>query len=188
MLASLARGLLKAGGWSIDGEPPSVDKAVLIAAPHTSNWDGVWGLLYRVATGLDVHFFAKRSLFWFPLGPLLRRLGGVPLDRDRAGDAVRRASDLFAEHSSMIFGLSPEGTRRRTDFWKTGFYRIALEAGVPVMLGYFDYANRRLGIKKIISLSGDRERDLEAIRAFYSEHGQARRPENVGRIRFRDGG
>jgi 1-acyl-sn-glycerol-3-phosphate acyltransferase len=186
VLSRLARLILKAGGWTIVGDIPKVDKAVLIAAPHTSNWDGIWGMVYRVAAKLDVHFFAKRSLFWFPLGPILRLLGGVPLDRDRAGGAVQQAVDLFDANETMIFGLSPEGTRKHTGYWKTGFYRIAVAADVPIILGHFDYAKREIGITRLLPLTGDRDADLDAIREYYASHGSARHPEKVGPIRFRD--
>ena len=186
MLSRLAHLILKAGGWTIVGEVPTIDKAVLIAAPHTSNWDGIWGMVWRVAVRLDIHFFAKRSLFWFPLGPILRLLGGVPLDRERAGGAVQQAIDLFDTNSSMIFGLSPEGTRKHTGYWKTGFYRIAVGAGVPIILGHFDYAKREIGVTRLLELSGNPEVDLAAIRDYYAENGSARHPHKVGPIRFKE--
>ena len=97
ILSRIARLLLWLGGWTITGEKPGVDKAVIIAFPHTSNWDGYWALVCRVAIQLDVRFFAKHTLFWFPLGGLLRLLGGVPLDRERAGSAVDAGIRVFRE-------------------------------------------------------------------------------------------
>ncbi len=184
MLAPLARLILRLGGWTMVGTYPDVPKAVLIAAPHTSNWDGIWGMVYRVAARLDIKFFAKESLFWFPLGPILRALGGVPLDRNRAGGAVQQAVDMFRESERLCFGLSPEGTRRFTEYWKTGFYRIAEQAGVPIVLAFFDYSTRRIGIGRLLELSGDREADLKVMREFFAEF-VARYPEKVGPVRFR---
>jgi len=99
MLRYAARALLWLGGWTPVGEAPDVAKAVFIVAPHTSNWDGIWGLAYKVAKGVDIRFFAKASLFWFPLGSILRGLGGIPLDRSKAASSVRLAVEMFAQES-----------------------------------------------------------------------------------------
>lgn len=184
MLKTLARWLLAAGGWTTVGPPAGVDKAVLIAAPHTSNWDGFWSFAYLIATRFEVHFFAKKSLFWFPLGSIIRALGGVPLDRERPGGAVQHAVDLLTQSEQMVFGLSPEGTRSRSEYWRTGFYRIAEQAGVPLVLAFFDYERRRIGIGPVFKLSGNRGNDIERLADFYAENGSARNPERVGPVRF----
>lgn len=167
MLRSLGKLILKAGGWTAVGGIPDDPKAVIIAAPHTSNWDGLLALAYKVVIGLDVRFFAKHSVFWFPLGNLLRFLGGIELDRKRAGPAVDQAIAMFEEKDTFYFGLAPEGTRKLTSGWKTGFYRIALGAGVPVYMGFIDFGNKRIGIGPKVELSGDPEADLEIFRDFY---------------------
>ena len=183
MIRRFAQWLLRAGGWTPIVPRLDVPKAVFIAAPHTSNWDGFWALTYKVAFGVDVRFFAKHSLFWFPLGNILRALGGIDLDRDRAGSAVQQAIDLFAEKDTFYFGLAPEGTRRLTRGWKSGFYRIAQGAGVPVFLGFLDFGQRRIGIGPRIDLTGDPDADLAAIRVFY-EGVRGRRPDQASPIRF----
>jgi 1-acyl-sn-glycerol-3-phosphate acyltransferase len=183
MLRKLARWILKAGGWTPIGGIPPEPEAVFVAAPHTSNWDGFWALTYKVAVGLDVKFFAKHSLFWFPLGNLLRALGGIDLDRKRAGSAVNLAIRMFDEQESFYFGLAPEGTRKKTDGWKTGFYRIATGAGVPVYLGLLDYGSKRIGIGPKIELTGNIDADLAVIRDFY-KNVKGRRPENASPIEF----
>ena len=183
MLQLIARGLLKLGGWTRVGEKPSVKKAVFAVAPHTSNWDGIWALIYIVSIKLEVHFFAKRSLFWFPLGTVLRALGGIPLDRNDPRSAVRKAIDAYTENDAFYFGLAPEGSRSPRPHWKTGFYRIAEGANVPVVLGFFDYGNRRLGIGPTIAITGDRHADLAKIRDFYEDIA-GRWPENSGPIVF----
>lgn len=162
-------GLLRLGGWTPVGEHPDIPKAVFIAAPHTSNWDGVWALIYRVAYRIDVKFFAKNSLFWFPLNVLLTALGGIPLDRSAPGSAVQKAVDAFRERDSFYFGMAPEGTRSLREHWKTGFYRIATQADVPVVLGFLDYGRKRIGLGPTLAMSGDAEADLENIRAFYAD-------------------
>lgn len=167
MLRSFARWLLRVGGWTTVGGVPEVPKAVFIAAPHTSNWDGLWALVYKVAFDIDVKFFAKHSLFWFPLGNLLRALGGIDLDRGKAGTAVAEAIRMFETEEQFYFGLAPEGTRKKTAGWKTGFYRIAAGAGVPVYLGLLDYGRRRIGIGRKMELTGDMEADMAVIREFY---------------------
>ena len=168
MLQSLAKLILRVGGWTAVGGQLDVRKAVVIAAPHTSNWDAVWALVYKVSVGLDIKFFAKHSAFWFPLGVLLRALGGVALDRRRAGSAVNQAIEMFRTEESFYFGLAPEGTRKKTPGWKTGFYRIAIGANVPVYLGFLDFGNKRVGIGPHFELSGDEQADLAVCREFYA--------------------
>ena len=167
MLKRIARLILRVGGWTPVGGVPDAPKAVLIAAPHTSNWDAFWALSYKVAVGLDVRFFVKKSAFWFPLGNVLRWLGAVELDRNRAVNAVQQAIDQFEHNETFYFGLAPEGTRSPKPGWKTGFYRIARGADVPVYLGFLDFRNKRVGIGPRVDLSGDPETDLETIRGFY---------------------
>ncbi len=183
MLRYLGKLLLGIGGWSAVGGEIAVPRALVIAAPHTSNWDAVWALAYRSAIGIDIHFFAKHSLFWFPLGNILRALGGIPLDRGSAGSAVMQAVDAFTSNESFYFGLAPEGTRSRRAHWKTGFYRIAMKARVPVILGFIDYGKKRLGLGPTIELTGDMAADLERIAAFYAGI-EGRRPDKTSPIRF----
>lgn len=183
MLRALARLILWTGGWTAIGGIPDAPKAVVIAAPHTSNWDGFWAMVYIVAIGAEIHFFAKQSLFWFPLGTLLRALGGVELDRKHAGSAVQQAVKMFENNESYYFGLAPEGTRTLKPGWKSGFYRIAQEAGVPVYLGSLDYNNKRVGIGPRFDLSGDQDADLARLREFYDDI-QGRWPEKTSPITF----
>lgn len=183
MLRLIAKGLLWLGGWTAVGEKPATEKAVVIAVPHTSNWDGIWALAYKVSIGIDIHFFAKQTLFWFPLGVLLRSLGGIPLDRHEPGSAVRKAVDKFQANDSFYIGMAPEGTRTRMPHWKSGFYRIAEGAGVPIVLGFLDYGNKRLGLGPMIYLSGDRNTDMARMRDFYASI-TGRWPENATPVRF----
>lgn len=183
MLKRIAALLLKLGGWKTVGRVPDVPKAIFIAAPHTSNWDGYWLLVYKVYIGVDLKFFAKHTLFWFPLGTLLRALGGVALVRSKAGSAVAQAVQMFNEQDRFFFALAPEGTRHLTAGWKTGFHRIATEAGVPVYLGFIDYERRELGIGDRLEVSSDPDVDIVACRAFYSGI-TGRHPENASPVVF----
>ncbi|MEM6512533.1 MAG: lysophospholipid acyltransferase family protein [Pseudomonadota bacterium] len=184
MLSSIARLILRLGGWEILGARPKEPQGVIIAYPHTSNWDGFWALTCKVALKLnDVRFFGKHSLFWFPLGNLLRALGGIPLDRKRAGGAVQQAVDLLAQGEPMLFALAPEGTRSKRDHWKNGFYRIAMEADVPVTLALLDFGKRRIGLSATLKMTGDVEHDLARLREEYADV-IGRRPELASDIRF----
>ncbi|MDJ0938807.1 MAG: 1-acyl-sn-glycerol-3-phosphate acyltransferase [Woeseiaceae bacterium] len=183
MLKPIARGLLWLGGWTPIGELPTVPKAVVIAYPHTSNWDGIWALIYKVYIGLDVRFFGKDTLFWFPLNIILRALGCIPLDRNAPGAAVQQAVDELTESESFFFGLAPEGTRSLKEHWKTGFYRIATQANVPIVIGIMDYGRKQIGLGPTLQLSGDPDTDLASIRAAY-DGVEARWPEKATPIAF----
>lgn len=181
ILPHVARFLLWLGGWTVVGEVPNIRKAVLIAAPHTSNWDGFWAIVFKVYIGVDIRWFVKDSMFWFPLSLLLGVNGAIPLDRKRASSSVAQAITAFDEHEDFYFGLAPEGTRSKTRGWKSGFYRIAEGANVPVILGFLDYGNKRLGLGPTVTLTGDRGKDLTVIRSFYSSI-SGHRPENTSPI------
>ena len=183
MLKLIAKGILRIGGWTAVGKRPEFDKAIFVVAPHTSNWDGIWALVFVVSIGMEVHFFAKRSLFAFPLGAVLRLLGGIPLDRDVPGSAARQAVDAFDTHDTFYLGLAPEGTRSHKPHWKSGFYRIAKGAGVPVVFGFLDYGNKRVGIGPSIKLSDDRSADMAKVREFYATI-TGRWPEKTGPVVF----
>lgn len=184
----VAKFLLWLGRWTPVGPRPCLDRAVVIGAPHTSNWDGYWLLVYKVAYGVDVKFFVKKQMFWFPMNILLRGMGGVPLDRNDSRSAVRQAVDAFNSNDQYLFGLAPEGTRSRAEYWKSGFYRIAEEAGVPVIFGFFDYANKRLGFGPMMTLTGNVDADMQVIRSFYeSEAVSGQSPDKVGPVQMKRG-
>ena len=183
MWQGIARLILKLGGWTTVGELPTVNKVVFIAAPHTTNWDGFWLMVYRVALDIDVHFLAKHTLFWWPLGPILRILGAMPIDRSASASTVQQVVDAFTENDRFWFALSPEGTRKWQPYWKTGFYRIAKAANVPLVLGFIDYRKKRMGIGITLPDSQTLEQDLQTIKEFY-EPFVGRIPENSGPIEF----
>lgn len=159
--------VLRSCGWTLAGEFPNLPKLVFIAAPHSSWWDGFWGLMFKAAVGLDASFMAKKELFSGPLGPLLRRMGGIAIERSAAHGVVEQMVERFAERERLWLGIAPEGTRKAVTKWKSGFWQIAHEAGVPVMALYFHYPEKIIGIGPVFELSGDREADIARIRDFY---------------------
>ncbi|MFD0725056.1 lysophospholipid acyltransferase family protein [Lysobacter brunescens] len=164
----IARSLLRLGGWRMAGSFPDIPKLVLIGAPHTSNWDGIWGMLVKVALGLDIRIFAKRELFWWPLGPILRGLGVIPVDRTAARGLIEQMLERFEREDRFWLGIAPEGTRKRVERWKPGFWKIASAAGVPVLPAYFHYPEKIIGIGEPFHLTGDMDADMARIRAWYA--------------------
>jgi 1-acyl-sn-glycerol-3-phosphate acyltransferase len=159
--------ILRLGGWRMDGEFPDLPRAVLIAAPHSSGWDAFWGLAAKLALGLRIEFMAKQELFWWPLGALLRAIGGFPVNRRSAEGVVEQLTARMQRQPQLWLLLAPEGTRRRVQQWKTGFWRIATSAEVPVICAYFHYPTRTIGIGECMRMSGDLDADIARIRAFY---------------------
>ncbi|MDH3519203.1 MAG: lysophospholipid acyltransferase family protein [Myxococcales bacterium] len=180
----LARITLHLAGWEIVGTKAADDKLVLVAAPHTSNWDLICLLLIVRAQGTKVSWLGKHTLFWWPLGPILRWLGGVPIRRDRPEAVVEQVVRAFDEAETLFLAITPEGTRRYTPYWKSGFYRIAKAAGVRIQLGFADYAQRRAGFGPAFMPSDDVRADMDKIRAFFADK-VARHPDQVGEIRLR---
>jgi 1-acyl-sn-glycerol-3-phosphate acyltransferase len=164
----IGRSVLWILGWRIEGEIPNVPKFVAIAAPHTSNWDFIVGMAAILALGISANWLGKHTIFRRPLAALLRQLGGIPVDRSSHQGIVDQIVKLFHDKAQMILGLSPEGTRGKVDQWKTGFYYIATEAGVPIVLIAFDYSRKVFQIGPAFLPTGDLQKDMECIRAFYS--------------------
>lgn len=163
----LGRTVLRLGGWRVVGTIPDLPRLVLIAAPHSSNWDGYWGMAAKIALGLEVRVLGKAQLFWWPLGPLLRRLGVVPLDRSSPQGTVDQAVALIRNSGRMWYALTPEGTRRAVKEWKAGFLKIARLAEVPILAAYFHYPEKIIGVGPLFHPSGDDAADMAAIRQWY---------------------
>lgn len=168
LVRRIARGVLRAGGWRVVGELPDVAKLVLIGAPHSSNWDGVWGFATKLALGVDIRVLGKDSLFRIPvLGWVLRKLGVMPVDRRYARGVVEQAVAEIRGSEGLWYGLAPEGTRKRVERWKTGFWKIAKAADVPVLRMYFHYPDRIVGFGPLFHLTDDMDADIAALRAWY---------------------
>jgi len=151
----------------VTGTLPAFDKYVLIGAPHTRNWDFIAFLGVADAFGITPHFMAKTSLFRWPIGGFMRQMGGVPVDRKATGGMVEQMAARFAADDGFVLVIAPEGTRGAVDQWRTGFYRIAMAAKVPIVCAYVDYSRRKAGIGPAVTPSGDYEADLAVIHAFY---------------------
>jgi 1-acyl-sn-glycerol-3-phosphate acyltransferase len=171
VLRCCGRAFLKLSGWRIVGQPPSAPKFVAIAAPHTSNWDFPVFMAAVGYLGLEVSFLGKHTLFQRPLGWFFYWLGGIPVERDggAAGDIVAQAVAAFPTRERLILGIAPEGTRSAVDTWKTGFYRIAEQAGVPVLPAYLDARSKTIGFGPLFTPSGDAARDIAVLRDFYKD-------------------
>lgn len=181
----LARALLRWSGWRLVGEPPAVSHCVIIFAPHTSSWDFPLLLAVRCAFGRPVAYLAKHTLFRCPWAGLLRRTGAIPVDRTERHALVSTLAQAFRERAWLWLALSPEGTRDRTDHWKSGFYHVAMEAGVPLLLAFIDARRRECGLGGLVSLTGDVEADMARLRAFYADK-QGIAPERTSEVRLRD--
>jgi 1-acyl-sn-glycerol-3-phosphate acyltransferase len=184
-----ARWLLGIFGWRVRFDDLPGDKGVIIAYPHTSNWDFVVGILAIWAMGVHINFWAKEGLFTglsrFTLGPLIKAWGGVAVDRRSSRGQIDLTIDAMRAREHFWLALSPEGTRSYSDHWKSGFYHVALAAEVPVGLAYFDFANKTVGLTEFVRLTGDVSKDLRRIAAYYSGI-VGRHPQLAAPIRFRD--
>lgn len=180
------RALLRLFGWRLDDRLPPVPRYVCIGVPHTSNWDLAVGLAAMLGLGFPPRWVGKHTLFRGPMGPVMRALGGVPVDRRVSTDFVSQVVERFREAEErdepFVLVIAPEGTRSPTERWKTGFYHIARQAGVPIALGYADYPNRCTGVGGWLEPTGDLEADMEEIRSFYAGK-TGKRPENQGPVR-----
>src|SRR5690606_34997387 len=171
----LGRTILRLGGWRMEGAFPDIPKLVLIGAPHSSNWDGVWGMAAKLALGLDIRILGKHQLFWWPLSVLLRRLGIIAVNRDAAQGVTDQAAAMIREADRFWFGLAPEGTRKPVLRFKPGFWKIARAAGVPVLPAYFDYPRKIIGIGPLLEMGADMDAEIARVQRWYAPwHGRRR--------------
>ena len=170
-------------GWSLVAELPPVHKYLMIGAHHTSSWDFPLALLMMAALGLRLHWIGKDTLFKGPQGWVMRWLGGVPVERGARKSFVSQMVDLYNERNDMVIAISPEGTRRAVDHWKTGFYHIATGADIPVAMAFFDYSRKTLGIGGYFYPTGDTEGDLSILQKFYADK-VGKHPRQQGDVRF----
>lgn len=185
MLPGFWSTFLKLSGWKLVDPPPDLPKYVLIAAPHTTNWDLVYMQAVGYANRMGVSWMGKHTLFKPPFGPIMRALGGVPVVRHERRNMVDQIADEFAKRDHFIIAIPPEATRKRAEYWRSGFYYIAKAAGVPVVLGYLDYAKKEAGFGPPLYPSGDIKKDMDIIRAFYTGK-VGKYPEQFGPIRLKE--
>jgi 1-acyl-sn-glycerol-3-phosphate acyltransferase len=163
--------VMKLAGWKIEGKLPADGmRSVLISAPHTSNWDLPYTLMTAFILRLNTLWLGKESIFKPPFKPLMRWLGGIPVNRDKSTNLVQQAAQLLrSSQEPMQLLVPPEGTRSKARYWKTGFYYIAREAQVPIVLAFMDYSTKRAGLGQVFHPTGDIEKDMEEIKRFYSQ-------------------
>jgi len=160
--------VLKLVGWKAIGNRDSIpDKAVFVAAPHTTNWDLPFALMLSFQLKLPIYWMGKASIFRFPFGPLMRWLGGIPVERNRSTNLVDGMIAQFKRTESLLVVIAPEGTRKNVGEWKSGFYHMAHGAKVPLVLGFVDYPNKQGGVGPLFYTTGDYDADLKEIKAFY---------------------
>ncbi|MBN2520180.1 MAG: 1-acyl-sn-glycerol-3-phosphate acyltransferase [Bacteroidales bacterium] len=164
-----SRLILKLLGWKIQGNVPNINKYVAVSAPHTSNMDFILGALYYLSKGIKAHFLIKKELFFFPLGTLLKTLGGIPVDRKNSKNIVENMVKLFKINEEFYLIITPEGTRKKNANWKGGFYYIAKEANVPVMLSYFDYKKKIIALFEPYYLKGSLNVEMKKIKLFFKD-------------------
>lgn len=176
-----AYAFFKLTGWELEGGKPEPKKFVMIAAPHTSNWDLPYMLATAIAADVDLRFMIKAEVIKGPVGWFLKKMGAMPIVRSERRSTVQQCVDHFNEAEELALSVPPEGTRKRVDFWKSGFYRIALDAKVPIMMGYLDYKTKRGSFGVPLMPTGDVTRDMDVIRDFYKDK-TGKNPECFGPI------
>jgi len=170
LLRHLSVTVLKHTGWTIEGHlPDNATKCVLIAAPHTSNWDLPYTLMTAFVLRLNIYWMGKQSIFKPPFRSLMMWLGGVPVNREKSTNMVAASAEaLRTTDGSVQLVVPPEGTRSATRYWKTGFYYIAVQAQVPIVMAYMDYSTKRAGLGPLFHPTGNIEKDMLVIKAFYA--------------------
>jgi 1-acyl-sn-glycerol-3-phosphate acyltransferase len=182
---ALGRLYLRLFGWRVAGTLPACPSAVVIAAPHTTNWDLPFMLAVAYALGVQPAWLGKRELFRWPFGGMMRWLGGLAVDRTERRDMVRQAVDRLTSGARLFLVIPPSGTRRRAEYWKSGFYHIARGAEVPIVCAYLDYTRKVGGVGLAFTLTGDVVGDMGRIRAFYAPI-RGRFPEQTTPVRLRE--
>ncbi|MCG9899396.1 MAG: 1-acyl-sn-glycerol-3-phosphate acyltransferase [Hydrotalea sp.] len=174
-------------GWKVNnGVPVGIQQAVAIAAPHTSNWDFIYTLAACKIMGIPLRYLAKKELFFWPLRILLNATGAIPVQRSSASNLVTDMATLFQKNQQLILLIPAEGTRGKVSYWKSGFYHTAIQANVPVLLGYLDYAKKEAGFGGGEKMTGDVDADLKKISSFYADK-TGKHPElfDLASIRFK---
>ena len=185
MKQRFARWLLRLFGWQIEGVRPEHLRFVLIAAPHTSNWDFPYMLAYATLFDIKISWLAKHSLFFPPAGWILRALGGVPVVRHTNSNVVSDMVATFDTADELVLAVPTEGTRARVEYWKSGFYHIAVGAGVPIVPSYLDYGNKRGGFGPALIPTGDLTADMDVLRELYCDK-TGKYPELVSPVKLRE--
>jgi 1-acyl-sn-glycerol-3-phosphate acyltransferase len=165
----ISESILKYKGWKLVNDIDLPAKCVICIAPHTSNWDFFWGNIFRHILHLRAHFLMKKEWFAFPLGNIMRTLGGIAVDRSQNTSLTDSLAEIFSQHDLFRLVITPEGTRQLNKEWKKGFYFIALKAQVPIVLAFIDYSKKEMGFGKLFIPTGDVDKDMTVIMSFYKD-------------------
>lgn len=176
---------LKIWGWELKADQPPPGNFVLLCAPHTSNWDFGYLLAFMFIRRIKVSWMGKHTIFKKPFGGFMKWLGGIPIDRRSTHGVVDQLADYFKENENLIIAIAPEGTRHKTDHWKSGFYHIANKAQVPLLLGYLDYPNKIVGTGPSFIPTGNIAKDMDVLRDFYKDF-RGDHPEDESKIILRE--
>jgi 1-acyl-sn-glycerol-3-phosphate acyltransferase len=171
LLSLFSRVMLKLLGWKIIGDGLSEKKYIMLAGPHTSNWDFPLMLMYASVLGLKPYWMGKKAIFVFGLGWFFKWLGGISIDRSKNNSLVSQMVEIFGDADELLVLIPPEGTRKRREKWKTGFYHIAEQGDIPLILGFLDYDKKEGGYTEVYRLTGDFETEMRRIQNFYASKG-----------------
>lgn len=181
---AISYSILSALGWHVDVSLPNEKKFIIVGAPHTSNWDFIYFLLLMSSIRIKLHWIGKDTLFRWPVGGIMKRMGGIPVNRRSRNNFVTQIVESFQKYDELMIVITPEGTRSKTPYWKTGFYYIAVGAQVPIAMGFIDYPHKRIGIDRSFLPSGDIQADFETIREFYADK-TGKYPDEQGEIKIK---
>jgi 1-acyl-sn-glycerol-3-phosphate acyltransferase len=177
-MSRFCRFLLKSMGWKAMEPPVPDNKCIILGVPHTSAWDFIVSYLYYHSMGATAYIMIKKSFFWGPISPILKAMGGIPVDRGKGSSLVRQIIAEFNKREILHLAIAPEGTRTATANWKTGFHTIAKAADIPVYLGYFDWNKKEVGRGEKFELTDDPKADIKRIRQWYKDKGVAGKHRN----------
>ncbi|MDD4516502.1 1-acyl-sn-glycerol-3-phosphate acyltransferase [Massilibacteroides sp.] len=181
MKKAISKALFKMMGWNFGPIGEYVPKCVVCVAPHTSNWDFILGKLFYLSLGREASFLIKKDWFFFPFNLFFNWIGGVPVDRSKKTSVTEQMVQEFNKRKQLHLAVTPEGTRKKVQEWKKGFYYMALNANIPILIAYFDYKKKEIGIKDLFYPTGNVEDDIKLIRSYYNDV-TACHPENFAKI------
>ena len=181
----LGKTMMKLSGWKVTGSLPDSKKMIIIAAPHTSNWDFIFLLGAAYCFRLSINWLGKESMFPPVWGSFLKYLGGVPIDRSKSSNTVQTIADIIRDSTYFTMIIPPAGTRSKTDYWKSGFYQITLTTQIPIVCGYLDYKKKVACLGLSFVPTGNLQEDMDRIRDFYRDI-NGKHPENTSRIRLKE--
>jgi len=169
LLSYVGTGLLSVTGWKVTGQIPDMKKLLVILAPHTSNWDFVYGMAMVLSLKIKIYWLGKHSIFKKGVTRLLKSLGGIPVNRNDSKNIINDVLDIANREGGILIGLSPEGTRKKAEKWKSGFLRIAQSMECPILLVAIDYPSKEISFRELFYPTGDNQRDIEYLKKYYKD-------------------